>query len=51
MSFTVQRHRLTKVMRLAVPVVAQWVTKLTSIYEDARLIPGHAQGVKDLVLQ
>ena len=33
-----------------VPVVAQWVTNLISTHEDASLIPGLAQWVKDLVL-
>ena len=39
-----------RVLRIGVPVVAQWVKNLTSIQEDAGLIPGLAQWVKDLAL-
>ena len=33
-----------------IPVVAQWVKNPTSIHDDAILILGLAQGVKDLAL-
>ena len=35
---------------LGVPVVAQWVKNLTSIYEDVSSIPGLIQWVKDMTL-
>ena len=39
-----------KTMSHKVPVVAQWLTNLTSIHEDAGLTPGLDQWVKDLAL-
>ena len=41
---------LVETGKWGVPVVTQRVKNLTSIHEDAALIPGLAQWVKDLVL-
>ena len=43
------RHSL-QIRKFRVPVVAHWVKNPTSIHEDACLIPGHVQWVKDPAL-
>ena len=40
----------SKGQSLGIPIMAQWLTNLTSIHEDTDSIPGLAQQDKDLAL-
>ena len=42
--------KITKILRLGVLIMAQWLKNPTSIHENAGLIPALAQRVKDLAL-
>ena len=42
--------RVLKNVLAGVPVMAQWLTNLTSIHQDMGSIPGLAQWIKDVAL-
>ena len=49
-TFQVEIHTTLDIYHKGVPIVAQWVKNLTSIHENAGLISGLTQWVKDPVL-
>ena len=44
------RHIIIKMEKVGVPIMAQWLTNPTRNHEVVGLIPGLAQGVKDLMM-
>ena len=46
----VNTKRYTKLLIIGVPIVAQWVKNPTSVHEDAGLIAGFTQWVKEMQL-
>ena len=48
--YTMEYYSAIKKSKIGVPIVAQWLTNLTSKHEVVGLTPTLAQWVKDLVL-